>query len=66
MKRQRFDISLNGAAQVRRVLASIPGILAHREVEDRVLIQSLDAALLTMFKIGHAPFSTLDDTRRTA
>ena len=27
MKRKRFDISLNGAAQVRRVLA-IPGILA--------------------------------------
>ena len=27
-----------------------------------MLIQSLDAALLTMFKIGHAPFSTLDDT----
>ena len=52
----------NERAQVRRVLASIPGILAHREVEDRVLIQSLDAALLTMFKIGHAPFSTLDDT----
>lgn len=46
---------------VRRVLASTPGILAHREVEDLVLIQSLDSALLTMFKIGHPPFSTLDE-----